>query len=382
MKRILIYGLSAEVGGTERYFLTLYRAMDLNRLRFDFLFPHDTGTISYENVIRDAGGRIFREYYRWCERKLPGAVSVKQFFDRHPDEWDGVYINVQAVDTAYRLLTEAEHRGLKYRVMHAHSSGYFHERTLKNRLYELYFHLTKRKNVTDFLACSMAAGKFAFHSSDFTVIPNAVEFDRFRADPVKRAQMRRSFQIPDDTVVLGSCARLVRLKNMDFALKIFRAFHEKKVNSCFLVAGDGPQRQTLEGLIREYGLESCVILAGAVDNVWDYLQMMDVFLLPSRFEGFGIALLEAQAAGLECFTTADTVPQEVNVTGHVHFIDGKDPEEIWAEKILDIDPVRYDETLLLKNSEYTVEAAVKKLAECFEEAYERTGKNISDHSGV
>lgn len=365
MKKILVYGLSSTIGGTESYFMTLYRAIGLSGPVFDFLFPYDTGEIPYEREITDAGGRIFREYYQWCERKLPGAVSVRQFFNMHPGEWDGVYINIQSVDTAYRLLAEARRRGMKYRVMHAHSTGYFHDRTWKNRLYELYFHMTKRKNVTDFLACSQAAGEFAFRGTSFTVIPDAVEFDRFQADPVRRKQMRRAYHVHENTVILGSCARLVRLKNMDFALEIFRAYHKKRPDSCFLAAGDGPERERLESLIREYGLEDCVILAGAVDNVPDYLQMMDIFLLPSRFEGFGIALLEAQAAGLECFTSAGVVPGEVNVTGHVHFIDLKEPEEIWAEKILETPPVRYDETKLLKNSDYTVEASVKKLTSLF-----------------
>lgn len=366
MKRILVYGLSPVWGGTESYFMTLYGKIDRTQMQFDFLFPYHVRDIPYEKIIAEAGGNIYREYYQYGERRLEGAVSVREFFDIHSGQWDGIYINIQAIDTAYRLLVEARRRGMKYRVIHVHSSRCFHKLTAKNRLYEMYFHLTKRKNVTHFLACSDQAGRFAFHQSDYQVVPDAIDFERFSYNEEKRNQMRKLYQIREDTVVVGMCARLVYQKNAEFALKIFRVYHEKNQDSCFLLVGDGPERENIEQMIGEYQLTDSVILTGAVRNVPDFLQIMDIFLLPSRSEGFGIVLLEAQAAGLSCFTSRGVVPAEVNVTGHVHFVDLKKDEYVWAARISEVDRGRYDASELLKSSRYTVESSVCSILDLFD----------------
>lgn len=177
--------------------------------------------------------------------------------------------------------------------------------------------------------------------------------------------MRSDYHLKEETVVVGICARLVYQKNVEFALKIFHAFCRKRPDSCFLIVGDGPERGKLEEMIKKFHLENQVILAGAVENVPDYLQMMDLFLLPSRSEGFGIAILEAQAAGLECFTSAEVVPAEVDQTGHVHFIDLNEKESVWAEAMLKADMERYDAMEQLMNSDYTVESALTGLMDVF-----------------
>lgn len=100
VKRIIVYGLCETFGGTERYVLTLYRALDHSKIQFDFLFDHAAGIIPYEKEITDLGGRIYREYYKNRDKKKPGAIPVSKLFNRHP-EWDGVYINCQSVDTSY-----------------------------------------------------------------------------------------------------------------------------------------------------------------------------------------------------------------------------------------------------------------------------------------
>lgn len=364
IKRILVYGLCEEFGGTERYVITLYRAIDRSKLQFDFLYDHAAGKIPYEKEITDLGGRIYREYYKNRDKNLPGAISISELFHRHP-EWDGVYVNCQAIDTSYRLIVEAKKAGLEYRVIHGHNNNYTHTPTMKDRLFELYFHLTKQRYVTKYLACSSLAGEWMFKGAPFMVVQNAVDFEKFKYNGNTRKRMRSEHCIDDGTKVIGFCGRLVYQKNPQFILKIFSEVCKKNSDVKLLLVGDGPLRAELENLAEKLGVRNKVIFSGSVSNVEDYVQMMDCFLLPSRFEGFGIVLLEAQAAGLNCFTTKEVVPTSTNLTGHVCFIDADTEPEQWAEEILRIGFEHYDEIDTLLTSDYTVDKSAKKLMEVF-----------------
>ncbi len=366
VKRICVYGCSGTFGGTERYLLTMYQAIDREKLQFDFLFPHDIGNISYESKIEVLGGKVYREYYTNSERNIEGFISPEKLFHRHP-EWNGVYINWQSIDTAYRLVIAAKKRNLSYRVIHAHSNGYNRDFGIKDKIYELFFHLTKKKFVTDYLACSEQAGEWLFNISKekFMVIPNAVPFEKFAFSEDKRDKIRTKYQIANKEVVIGFCGRLIKQKNPEYLIQIFENIHKKEPMTKLLMLGDGILWDKLKTEIKKKHLENNIIMTGAVSNVEEYMQAMDCFLLPSKFEGFGIVLLEAQASGLPCFASKNVVPEETNLTGNVCFIKLEESAEKWADIILSKPLERYDKMDILLKTDYTVGKSAEKLMRVF-----------------
>ena len=364
MKRICIYGCSEMLGGTEKYILTLYKALNKEEIQFDFLYPYNIGDIPYKKEIEEQGGKIYKEYYKHSDRKKKGAISPDELFEKHP-EWVGMYINWQSVDTAYRLIIAAKKHSCKYRIVHAHNNNYNRKFYLKDKIYEKYFRLTKRLYITDQLACSNLAGRWLFKNNNFKVIPDAVEFDKFKYSEEKRSQIREELHIKNSEMVIGFCGRLVEQKNINFLLDIFQVMQKKRDNIKLLIVGDGVLRKNFEKKIEEYNLKKKVILVGAVNNVEDYKQAMDCFILPSLFEGFGIVLLEAQAAGLKCFASKYVVPRETNVTGNVTFLDLKDGPKCWAECILGEEIKRYDAMQKLKQSPYEIQNTVKLIEKIF-----------------
>ena len=101
-----------------------------------------------------------------------------------------------------------------------------------------------------------------------------------------------------------------------------------------LLVGDGEDREKLETQLNELNLTDKVILTGNVTNVQDYLQVMDVFVLPSRFEGFPIVAVEAQNAGLPV-VLSDTITPDVKLTDDTIFLSLKDTMgSVWTEEIL------------------------------------------------
>lgn len=74
-------------------------------------------------------------------------------------------------------------------------------------------------------------------------------------------------------------------------------------------------------------------LLGVRKDIPNLMKLMDVFVFPSKYEGLGIAIVEAQAAGLRC-VVSDQVPNEVNLTGNVEFLDLNKSPEYWATNVL------------------------------------------------
>lgn len=364
MLRICLYGSSACLGGTEVYLITMVRELS-DKIRFDYLIHHDVGKIPFEDEIVALGGKVYREYFMHRERKCAGYISPKNIIRNHP-EWDGIYVNVQRIHTAYQLLIEAKKAMVPYRIIHGHNNGYSGSISLKDKLYENFFKLTKKTTITHYLACSKSAGDWMFgKTTSATVIPNAVNFTKFQMNDDVRNQMRSKCGIERNTIVLGFCGRLSYQKKPEFLIEIINEL-KKNPRYKLLIVGDGNLTEVLQKRAAECGVSDKVIFVGAADNVSDYYQMMDCFVLPSRYEGFGIVLLEAQAAGLRCYTTDKVVPAETNVTGRVTFISQEASAKVWADIIEagGFDRVNCQEEL--EKSDYSLKLLKKKLLEVFE----------------
>ena len=128
-------------------------------------------------------------------------------------------------------------------------------------------------------------------------------------------------------------------KNQLFLLDIFKCIHEKRSDSVLWIIGDGPDREKIENGIKERNLEDCVKLLGVRSDVRDLYNGMDIFLLPSLFEGLPVVMVEAQSNGLKCYAS-DGVPQQAKMIETVEYISLKENAETWADIILNGDHSR------------------------------------------
>lgn len=97
----------------------------------------------------------------------------------------------------------------------------------------------------------------------------------------------------EDKFLIGSIGRLDYAKNYEFLIKIFPKILKWDQKSILIIIGDGPERKKLENLIRKFSLENKVFLLGEIQNASQYLKAFDLFILPSRYEGLSITLIEA-----------------------------------------------------------------------------------------
>lgn len=315
-------------GGAETLIMELYRNIDREKIQFDFVM-HTDDICQYSEEIRAMGGRIYSapryrgynhfQYKNWW----------KDFLGHH-EEYRVMHIHMQSTASIY--LPMARQKGITT-IAHSHniSNGYGVVAYYKNFL---------QRNVekyADFcFACSKDAGQWLFPHRDFTVINNAVDSARFAFDPDVRIAVRKEWNI-ESCFVLGTVGRLTIQKNPEKILEIFGMVWTILPSARLLWVGDGELREEIQQQIRRRGksFSEAVIMAGVRPDVERLLQAMDVFIFPSLWEGLGISVVEAQAAGLPC-VISDKVPNESIVTeGLVTVKKLSDPAEKWTKCILE-----------------------------------------------
>lgn len=193
-----------------------------------------------------------------------------------------------------------------------------------------------RKFATHYLACSDDAGieivgVKGIKSNKYEKIINGIDTNKFSFNPQMRINMRFKLKL-EDKYVIGNIGRLTDQKNQIFLLDIFKEVVKYIPNAVLIIIGDGELKNDLISKSKELGILEKVLFVGIVDNVQDYLSAMDHFVFPSKYEGFGLALLEAQANGLAC-TVSDRIVKDAIVLDTTNTLGLDIPTEEWAKSI-------------------------------------------------
>ena len=342
--------------------MNYYRHMDREKIQFDFL-EHRRDRAAYDDEIESLGGRIFR-LPRLNPLSNNYLHALNSFFAEHP-EYQIVHSHLDCM-SAYPLRA-AKNAKVPVRIAHAHSIS-------QDRDWKLAFKLISKQLIplytTDLFACSVGAGVWMFGTKNAHILPNAIDIAQYVFNISVRNQMRQVLGL-NDAFVVGHVGRFSAVKNHTFLIDIFAQIKRRELNSKLLLVGTGSEIQEIQQKIKVLGLEADVIFTGVRSDVADLMQAMDVFVFPSLYEGLGIALVEAQAAGLPC-VVSDTIPHEAYLTDLVDSEKLSAPEEKWAEKILTMRAVpRTDrrEEIAAHGFDITTEAV--KLQEFYLGAYEQ-----------
>ena len=159
----------------------------------------------------------------------------------------------------------------------------------------------------------------------------------------QRNLLRNHLNIKNDEFVLGHIGRLDKNKNVTFILDILKELNDLGIKSKFVSAGQGSEYDCLVSKSKALNIENDVFFLGLRDDINVVVQLFDVFVFPSFYEGFPVSAIEAQASGLKCLLS-DTISKEVDITGNVEFMSlGNSPRE-WAEKIKTMLPYKRENT--------------------------------------
>ena len=333
MKKILVFGITDKKGGVESVIMNYYRNINRDKFQFDFLC--NTKKVAYEDEITALGGKIYRITAR-SENFNQYKSEMDQFFKNHSKEYSTIWVNVCSLANIDYLIY-AKKYGIKKRIIHCHNSQNM-DSFIRGMIHR-FNKIRLEKYATDFWTCSESSSKWFYsskiiNSSKYLVINNAINIDNFLFDENKRKKTRNEFNIDDDTLLIGNIGRFHPQKNHEFIIEIFKAINSKYPKSKLMLVGTGDDMEKIKGLVKKEKLANEVIFTGERKDVSNILSAMDVFLFPSKYEGLSVALIEAQANGLKCFTSKDVVPLEANISGEVDYISLNDKASEWAKKIL------------------------------------------------
>lgn len=349
MKRVLVIGQSDNPGGVETVIKRYYEAVKSD-IQFDLMVL--TKTCYDEAYYRQNHCRIY--YVKSAQFRHPLAYKkeITAFFMKNKGVYDAIWFNGCDLANSGYIMKMAKKSGIEKRIIHAHTNQLM--QIGKRRCFYEFMHQYWKQHIdryaTDFWACSKQAGEFFYKSSilnshHFKIIDNAIEAQKYYRDAEIRHKIRTQLNIDDNCIVMGHVGIFQYHKNHELLIDIFKQFHEEHHNSRLILVGQGVEEDKIHNKVQNLNLRNVVIFMGARNDVNEILQAMDIFVLPSRFEGLGIVLIEAQAAGLPCVTTKNVVPDIVNVTGNVAFVEADAPLEQW-EKCIDIQldkKVNYEE---------------------------------------
>lgn len=359
--RILHIVQKMEAGGTQAFLMNLYRNIDRNKIQFDFLVEYEEKEF-YDDEIISLGGKIYYTNFRKTLNVIKFKKTLSNILKEHP-EYKIVHIHATAIG---KICTDVARKcGVKTIIAHTHNNSAVKDWKYypKILLRKLYTH-----GPTDFFACSEDAGRYTFKNKKFTVIYNAIDIDKFLFKQEVRENFRKELNI-EDKFVIGNIGRLHEQKNQSFLIDVFYEIQKKKDNAILLIVGKGPLENELKEKVSNLGINNKVYFLGNRKDIERIYQGMDVFVLPSLFEGLGIVAIEAQVSGLPVIASTG-VAKEANITDNIQNIDLSESINVWVEAICKAEVKdRKDIENIVRNSKFNIKNNAKFLQEFYLKKY-------------
>lgn len=348
-----------ESGGVEAVIMNYYRNIDKNKVQFDFVM-HKGGNPHYIAEVQSMGARVY-EITPYSKNIFAFTYEIYKIIKN--GHYDIVHSNMNSL-SGFPLFA-AWLAGARFRILHNHTTDTKAEglRTVLKRMLRPFAKMFANK----YWACSKLAaewmyGKQAVNAGKVTIINNAIDLDKFAFNQEKRDKLRKELGL-EEKFVIGHVGRFMKQKNHEFLIDIFAEVEGKKNNAILVLIGEGPLMESIRDKVSNFHLKNKVMFLGVRNDVADLYNVMDVFALPSFYEGLPVVGVEVQANGLP-FLCSDKVTREILISDSIKLLPLNDGARKWAEVILSAKRVPFDETLKsMQKSGFGISIEARKLEE-------------------
>lgn len=309
MKKVLIICAGLCLGGVERFAANISLYAPKDEFAFDYLVFEGYGT-DFVDEVELAGAKVItipspsKDYVKYV-RTLGKLIDENHY--------DVVHSHTQ-FNSGLNLWVAKRH-GVPVRIAHSHTSAHEHRIGILKQTYEGFMRHLIQATATVFCACGIQAGRWMYGDSNFQIINNGIDTEKFRYLQSNKRNIRMQYDIPLDAFVIGHSGTLSQLKNQEFLIRLMPEILKQKKNAYLMLLGRGSDEtlEHLKSVASQLGVRMRIRFTGPVMNVNECLSAFDVFAFPSLREGTPLALLEAQSNGLPCIIS-DTIPQDAALT--------------------------------------------------------------------
>lgn len=358
--------------GVSSVVLNYYTHIDKNKIQFDFVVHREVENV-LEKDLRKKGAHIYQ---------MP-SYSIKNFLTYEKEFLEIIQkshcqiVHCHVPHEAFFCLKVAKKAGIASRIIHSHNS--YGADSFKKNIRNFLLSRLGKYYANMIFACSDKAlfylvGKGKRKSQRIFRINNAVDSKRFLADKKLRQEMRRTLQL-EGKFVLGHVGRFAPQKNHKFLVDVLEGLSKRRMNTVLLLIGTGELKEEIVEYVKQKQMEDRVYFIENIFSIEDYFQCMDIFLLPSFYEGLPVVAVEAQAAGLPCLLS-NTISKMISLTKETKQLSIKEIEP-WVLACLEyqIEEVHEDTRRQIKRAGYDIETESKRLEKIYQDILRKNEKS-------
>lgn len=329
-KRVLHFQGRMGRGGAESFMMNAFKKIDKTKIVFDFVVYNDFKDVQpYHKEIKEMGGKIF-VVPNPNKNILKYIIEVKKILRNNQVD----IVHNQIFFGGGLNLFLAKKAGITKRIAHSHATTDGKGNKFPYNFLRPLFKKLLLDSSTELLACSQEAGIGLFgKDKEFKVIPNGIEIKKYSEVKEEKKDIKKSLNIPNDSLVIGHIGRFEEQKNHNFLIEIFTEVLNLQPNSYLILVGTGSLIKDIIMLTKELRISQNVLFLNERDDVHRVLKAMDVFVMPSLYEGLPMVAVEAQASNLKLLLSSE-ISQDTVLSENVQFLNLEDPAEIWANYIL------------------------------------------------
>ena len=350
---LFVCTVPTDKSGIPNVIFNLLDRIDTTRYNIGYVAINEP-TEYYKEKLRKINSKLFV-----ISRKIYNPFGYIKNLTNVAKDYDIIHVHGNSATMVLEMIA-AKLAGVKVRIAHSHNTT-CNMKTIDAVARPLFYTLCNGR-----LACGNEAGYWLFRNKKFTIINNGIDVEKFRFNKDSRDSIRANIGVTDECVI-GHIGNFVEQKNHSFLIDIFKKYSEIQPTSKLLLLGDGPLRCSIQSKVQNLGLEDKVIFAGSVDHPEEYVNAMDLVVMPSLFEGLPLTLVEEQANGLS-IVAADTITPDANMTGNIRFVPLSHAEYIWANHIQKLltESSHNEESsnaaiTIIKKANYDVDSAARTL---------------------
>ncbi len=329
MIRVAIIAGVLHSGGKRNLIMEYYRHIDREKVQYDFICDSDSNGIPYDE-IKSLGGRV----YTVAPYKQLPLHMLDTYRILKKNKYDIIHAFDNTLNVFPMLLGKAA--GIKVRISESISKGDKSEKkTFLKYALKPFSHWFATQFMANSIDCGIwQFGKKAYQQGKIEIFKTVINTNENAFDAELRSKTRKKFEW-EDKVVYGFIGRYVDQKNPFFLIDIFKEIASLQKKAILVMIGFGELEEKMMKKVMEYGISDQIVNLGRRDDIKQFYNAFDAFLLPSLYEGMPVVGIEAQCAGLPIFFSKN-ITEETTACELAHYIGLERTCKEWATEIVSV----------------------------------------------